>query len=134
MSGPADAAEALDISKLTLDDLRKQPLYSPRSLFFWTKEQTSVLANADTKAILCGDFGTGKSLLLHSLVLSSSQEETRCFIISGLKDEEMQARGVLDISNKLRYEDNKMITVIDARDIADKTLREKTEPSSETWR
>ena len=88
MSGPADAAEPLDISKLTLDDLRKQPLYSPRSLFFWTKEQTSVLANTGTKAILCGDFGTGKSLLLHSLVLSSSQEETGSFIISGLKDEE----------------------------------------------
>ena len=37
----------------------------------------------------------------------------------------MQARGVLEISNKLRYENNKMITVIDGRDIADKKLRNK---------
>ena len=109
----------------------KEKLKPSKSIFFWTRQQAAILANADSKVILYGDFGTGKSLLLHSLVLSSS-EEKRSFLISGLRDKETAARGVLDISNKLRYEKDQRITTIDGRDIAGKDLRKRLDLPQKT--
>lgn len=85
--------------------------------------------NPPEKAVIRGDFGVGKSMMLHHFIFSVTRKYPgrKNFLISFLNCQSGGTkRGVLDINNRMRYRDE-MIEVIDARDILEggKNLRKR---------
>ena len=108
VAGPGDAM------------VEKSGLCSCETLMLWNRNQKNFKCHTPDKAIVCSDFGCGKSVYLHSLLLSISQSDPMScnFLLSFLVSSEKPPfpRGVLDISNRMRYE-SEQVEVIDVRDI-----------------
>ena len=101
----------------------------PPKFVLWTPEQQSLLSRGPSKVIISSDYGTGKSMLVHHHILDKlRQSQTSlsiktakggCFLISFLDHPvaNTRVRSVLDVFNKMRYENTEGMKVIDSRDI-----------------
>ena len=59
----------LPVGLVRLSDLKNKPLGSLESIIFWNPTQLSVVKSYETKKIIIGDYGTGKTLLLMAQIL-----------------------------------------------------------------
>ena len=104
----------------------------------WSRDQMNYKTLPPAKAIITGDFGCGKSVVIHTSLLESSKKQQNGpnkrirpthFLLSFLQDikNPLHVRSILDLSNRAMYE-KENIEVIDTRDILhpDSKLQDST--------
>jgi len=95
-------------------DITSTDLY--KDILVWNPTEKGVISNPPQKAVIEGDFGCGKSLLLHERIQTKSCSEddgAENFLISFLQPnpERQFVRSILDVSNRLKYEEERVEVV-----------------------
>ena len=122
--GPADSTASKHLGLYSYKNLKKHNAKRKQNLGIWNRDQMKHKMKKTVKAIITGDFSVGKSVVLHHQILACCRpdqkkpDQPKNFLISFSQDtsNSFPMRGILDISNRLRYE-KEGIDVIDSRDI-----------------
>ena len=89
-------------------------------VLIWNRIQKRILLRPPKRLLLEGDFGTGKSLILHAFIQMCIYEDPHNFIMPLLHDggdKQPVLRTVLDVANRMRYAKMKNVQSIALADM-----------------